>query len=83
MDGSNWRWEPEDAPKGEPLRKFPPVDDEGPSGLVILLVATLLIGASIFLAHRLADMVWIQNCAIQGRTNCVQIDPPNDERLSR
>ncbi|PKU23978.1 hypothetical protein [Telmatospirillum siberiense] len=83
MDGSNWRWGPDDAPEGEPVQPPPPAAGEGPSGFVILLVVAFLLGASCFLAHRLGDMIWIQNCAIQGRTNCVLINPPAEDRLSK
>lgn len=83
MDGSNWRWGPDDAPEGEPIRPPKPAAGEGPSGLVLILVVALLVGASCFLARRLGDMIWLQNCAIQGRTNCVQIDPPGEGRLAK
>lgn len=76
MDGSNWRWGPDDAPDGEPFWPPPPAAGHGPSGLVILLVAALLIGSGYFLAHKLGDMVRLQNCIIQGRTNCAPIELP-------
>ena len=76
MDGSNWRRGPDDMPDEEPF--WPPpssTGDGGPSGLVILLVAALLVGGSYVLAHQLGDMTRIQNCALQGRTNCAPITP--------
>lgn len=76
MDGSNWRWGPEDAPEGEPFWPPPPAEREGPSGLVILLVTALLVGGGYLLVHKLADMLQIQNCVIQGRTNCAPITFP-------
>jgi hypothetical protein len=76
MDGSNWRWGPEDAPDGEPFWPPPPAEGDGPSGIVILLVAALLVGGGYILVHRLGDMLQIQNCVIQGRTNCAPINLP-------
>jgi hypothetical protein len=73
VDGSNWRWGPNDAPKDDPYRPPPSAADDGPSGLVILVVAALLVTSSLFLVHRIGDMVQIQTCALQGRTNCAPI----------
>ncbi len=76
MDGSNWRWGSEERPDGEPFWPPPPAEGEGPSGLIILLVAALLVGGSYVLVHKVGDMLRIQNCVIQGRTNCAPIDLP-------
>jgi len=80
MDGSNWRWGPDDAPKDDPFWPPPPRAGDESSFLVILAVAALLVGGSLVLAHKLSDMVKIQSCAIQGRTNCAPIDAPRSER---
>ncbi len=76
MDGSNWRWGPDDTPDGDPFMPPPPPAGEGPTVFVIFVVSALLIGGGYILAHKLGDMVRIQNCVIQGRTNCAPIEVP-------
>jgi hypothetical protein len=39
-------------------------------------VAALLVGGGLVLVHQLAEMVQIQTCAVQGRTNCAPIASP-------
>jgi hypothetical protein len=53
--------------------------DEPPSGpprgaLVALLVVILLVGAVMFVMHRLNQAGQLQDCVASGRTNCAPID---------
>jgi hypothetical protein len=61
--------EPGSGPGGNP----PP--DHGPSPLVLLIVALLVVGGGYFLSVKLRDLSRIQDCVMQGRTNCATIDP--------
>lgn len=74
MDGSNWRWDSNGSPGNGPIPPPRPTPESGPSAWVILAVAAFLVGAGYVLIQQLAEMTRIQNCAIQGRTNCVMID---------
>ena len=53
--------------------------DEPPSGppraaLLALLVVILLVGAVMFVMHRLNQAGQLQDCVASGRTNCAPID---------
>ncbi|MDR3438433.1 hypothetical protein [Telmatospirillum sp.] len=74
MDGSNWRWDHDDRPDRDPFWPPPPPASEMPTAAIILLVAALLLASGYTLIQNLGEMVRIQNCTIQGRTNCVSID---------
>ena len=54
-------------------------DDEPPSGpphgaLVALLLVIVLVGAFMFVMHRLNQAGRLQDCVASGRTNCAPID---------
>jgi hypothetical protein len=53
--------------------------DEPPSGpprgpLLALLVVIMLVGAVMFVMHRLNQAGQLQDCVASGRTNCAPID---------
>ncbi len=50
--------------------------DHGPSALLLLGVAVVLVVGGYFLAVKLKSMVQLQNCVMSGRTNCAPIVPP-------
>ncbi len=68
-------------PKGDPgllLPEEPSGGDEkaeesGPSPLVLLLVVAVLVVGGYFLAVKLRDVGRLQDCLMQGRTNCAPI----------
>lgn len=74
MDGSNWRWDGNGSPGGQPEPPAPQPGESGPSPVIILLVAALLVGTGYVLIQQLGEISYIQNCALQGRTNCAPID---------
>ncbi len=45
--------------------------DEGPSMATLLVVAAVLVGIAWFLATSLRQYGGVQDCVMQGRTNCV------------
>jgi hypothetical protein len=46
--------------------------------MIGLVVIALLIIVGLFLTHVLRDMSHVQDCVMQGRTNCAPVDPgPN------
>lgn len=49
---------------------------------IVLAVAIALAAGSFFLIKVLRDSSNMQDCLMQGRTNCVAIDPPSDSHLS-
>jgi hypothetical protein len=54
-------------------------DDEPPSGpprgaLLALLLVIALMGAFMFVMHRLNEAGRLQDCVASGRTNCAPID---------
>ncbi|WP_096704932.1 hypothetical protein [Magnetospirillum sp. 15-1] len=44
------------------------------SALTGLAIAAILVVAGLLLAHKLRELGRLQDCAMQGRTNCVAID---------
>jgi hypothetical protein len=65
------------------MQRFMPVDKKpgGPSppdprrtAVVGLLIIVLLVFAGLFLTHVLRNMSQIQDCGMQGRTNCAPIE---------
>jgi len=62
------------------MRKRPeePPPDPRRTAVIGLVVIVLLVVVGLFLTHVLRDMSRIQDCAMQGRTNCAPADPkPN------
>jgi hypothetical protein len=56
-----------------------PDDDPGPNprrALVGLIAIVALIGAVLFIMHRLNQAAQIQDCVASGRTNCAPIETP-------
>jgi hypothetical protein len=54
-------------------------DDPGPNprrALVGLIALLALIGAVLFIMHRLNQAAQIQDCVSSGRTNCAPIETP-------
>jgi hypothetical protein len=54
-------------------------DDPGPNprrALVGLIAIVALIGAVLFIMHRLNQAAQIQDCVASGRTNCAPIETP-------
>ena len=54
-------------------------DDPGPNprrALIGLIAIVALIGAVLFIMHRLNQAAQIQDCVSSGRTNCAPIDTP-------
>ena len=54
-------------------------DSESPSGpprgaLAALLLVIVLVGAVLFVMHRLNQAAQLQDCVASGRTNCAPID---------
>jgi hypothetical protein len=58
-------------PQGAPTA--PPPDTRRPAMIGLLLVL-LLIAGGLFLSHVLRGMAQVQDCALEGRTNCAPID---------
>jgi hypothetical protein len=44
-----------------------------------LLVTAMLVGGGWLLTQKISEIVALQNCAIQGRTNCVVIPVPTQK----
>ena len=57
----------------DPQRNEPPSDPRRTTLIALGFVAVLVIGG-LFLAHELRKMSQIQDCALQGRSNCAPID---------
>ncbi|HWJ33714.1 MAG TPA: hypothetical protein VNR70_00520 [Steroidobacteraceae bacterium] len=56
----------------------PPPPDSRRTALLGFVVIVLLVIAGLFLTHVLRERSRIQDCVMQGRTNCAPIDPgPN------
>ena len=54
-------------------------EDPGPNprrALIGLIAIVALIGAVLFIMHRLNQAAQIQDCVSSGRTNCAPIDTP-------
>jgi hypothetical protein len=54
-------------------------DDPGPNprrALVGLIALVALIGAVLFIMHRLNQAAQLQDCVASGRTNCAPIETP-------
>ena len=54
-------------------------DDPGPNprrALIGLIAIVALIGAVLFIMHRLNQAAQIQDCVASGRTNCAPIETP-------
>jgi hypothetical protein len=55
--------------------------DDGPASgpprgaLLALLLVAVLVGAFMFVIHRLNQAAQLQDCVASGRTNCAPIDP--------
>jgi hypothetical protein len=82
MDGSNWRWDRDDRPGKSPTSPVPPERTDPFSFGMLLLVAAILVASGYVLTQKLADMERIQDCALQGRTNCAPIMAP-EHRVNR
>ena len=48
-------------------------NDNGPSMATLLAVAAVLVGISWFVANALRHYGGVQDCVMQGRTNCVTL----------
>lgn len=66
-DQSSPAGQPDSSPENDEGRS------EGPSALVMLVVAVLLVGGGYLLSMKLADMSRLQDCVMSGRTNCAPI----------
>ncbi len=53
----------------------PPVHDTRRPAVIGLAVVLLLILGGLLLVHVLHHMSQIQDCALEGRTNCAPVDP--------
>lgn len=47
----------------------------GPSAVTLLVALVLLVGGGWFLTHKLRDSARLEDCLMQGRTNCAPIAP--------
>jgi hypothetical protein len=45
------------------------------TAVIGLIVIVLLVIAGIYLTHALRDMARVQDCVMQGRTNCAPVEP--------
>jgi hypothetical protein len=54
-------------------------DDNGPSMTTLLIVAGFLVVVSWFIATTLRHFGGIQDCVMQGRTNCVTLPDSNQK----
>lgn len=61
------RPDPDPSPEGEGR----------PSGLIMLVVMLVLVGGGYFLAVKLREQGRLQDCLMQGRTNCTPIVTPD------
>jgi hypothetical protein len=69
----------DDPRDGEPRDEDPRDEDPGPSprrALIGLIAIVALIGAVLFIMHRLNEAAQIQDCVASGRTNCAPIETP-------
>jgi hypothetical protein len=53
-------------------------DPSGPSPLTLLIVAVILTVGGYFLSVKLRDLGRMQDCLMQGRTNCEPLAVPSD-----
>ena len=53
-------------------------DPSGPSPLTMLVVAVVLTVGGYFLSVKLRDLGRMQDCLMQGRTNCAPLAAPSD-----
>jgi len=60
------------VPARKPEDPRPP--DPRRAAVVGLIIIVLLVAAGLFLAHVLRDVSQLQDCAMQGRTNCAPVD---------
>jgi hypothetical protein len=63
---------PNPDPDNEPRDEPPSGPPRGP--LLALLVVIMLVGAVMFVMHRLNQAGQLQDCVASGRTNCAPID---------
>jgi hypothetical protein len=81
---------PPSAPAAEPdddLTRYEydgdePADDRHRMLMNVIAVAivTLLVGTGVWIADTITDMAKDQDCVMQGRANCVQIEAPPSHR---
>jgi hypothetical protein len=57
----------------DPRQDEPPPDPRRTTLIALVFVGVLVIGG-LFLTHELRKMSQIQDCAMQGRSNCAPID---------
>jgi hypothetical protein len=66
-----------DEPQGEQpgAGEAPPerTSHQGPSAIVLLVAAAIMVAVGAFLAVKLREMSRLQDCAMSGRTNCAPI----------
>lgn len=53
----------------------PPPPDPRRTAVIGLIVIVLLVIAGLFFTHVLRDTSRIQDCVMQGRTNCAPVEP--------
>ena len=53
-------------------------EPSGPSPLTMLIVAVILTVGGYFLSVKLRDLGRMQDCLMQGRTNCAPLSVPSD-----
>lgn len=53
----------------------PPPPDPRRAAMMGLVVIVLLVAVGLFLTHVLRDLSRVQDCVMQGRTNCAPVDP--------
>jgi hypothetical protein len=60
-----------------PMRKRPEEPPPHPRrpAMIGFVVIVLLVIVGLFLTHVLRDMSRVQDCVMQGRTNCAPVDP--------
>ncbi len=57
----------------DPQRNEPPPDPRRTTLIALVFVLALVVGG-LFLTHELRKMSQIQDCAMQGRSNCAPIE---------
>jgi hypothetical protein len=70
------------TPDGEKTTPRPP-EEEGNRNVenaVLLGFFAVLVGAGVWLLSTMADVRKVQDCAAQGRRNCVEIEAPDRAR---
>jgi hypothetical protein len=81
--GPVWRWPVRELPKGDPvddLAKFEREEGEDDyrhrmtMNALALVATVILVGAGVWLATTISEMVKTQDCYLSGRRNCAPIE---------